>query len=277
MSLEGYNDNLMVALETLWSKFLAYIPSLVSAIIIIVAGVVISKLLQHLTMAGLALIRFDKVSEKVGIHDGLRRFGIKKSASEILGLIIFWVLLLVFFISAAETLDVQYLTQIIDAVIFYLPNVLGAGLIFVFGLIFAHFLRNVILGASERMGEDYAHLIANIIHAVVIVLVTVLAIGQLKIEVELLFRIIEIAVLASGVAIALAVGLGCKDLAYSIVAGFYAREIFKEGMYIELADGTAGTVEKIGAISTKMATMEGNMLVPNSQLTGMKVKQVIAR
>lgn len=274
MSLEGYNDNLMVALETLWNKFLAYIPSIVSALIIIVAGVIISKLLQHLTMGALALIRFDKVSEKVGIHDGLRRFGVKKTASEIFGLVVFWVVLLVFIISAAETLDVQYMTQVIDAVIFYLPNVLGAGLIFVFGLMFAHFLRNVVLGASERMGEEYAHLIANIIHAVVIVLVTVLAIGQLKIEVELLFRIIEIAVLATGIAIALAVGIGCKDLAYSVIAGFYARELFKEGTYLELSDGTTGTIEKIGAVSTKMATMDGNVLIPNSHLTGMKVKQM---
>ena len=79
------------------------------------------------------------------------------------------------------------------------------------------------------------------------------------------------AVLA-GLAVALAVGLGCRDLVGQIIAGIYVREMFRLGQKVSI-DGMQGTIEEIGTVKTVLQNEQGELLyIANRNLLEQQVK-----
>ena len=153
--------------------------------------------------------------------------------------------MLVFIISASEALHLDKITGTIDAFVRYLPNIIGSGLIFILGLMAVHLLKNVIEDSSEKIGLAYGKILATVIHLIAVVVVSVLAINQLQLEVDLINRIVEIILISAGVVIALSLGLGTKDLSKNIVSSLSLREQLKPGVHLEF-ENISGTVKQVG-------------------------------
>ena len=257
---------MLEALKSLWIAVAAFIPTLVGALLIVIVGYIVAKILGRVTTVVLKRVRLDSASERVGLKDTLGRADIRASISQILGLIVFWVIMLTFLIPAAETLGLEKVSETIDSLIAYLPNVIGATLIIVIGLVIAHFVRNLVRSAAESIRFEYAEGVAKLANGVLIVIIAGLAIGQLKVEVALLNRVIEIVIIAAAAALTIALGLGSRELAHNLMAGFYAREQFKPGSSLTIG-ADSGTLEEVGTVNSKVKTSDGKMLyVPNHQL-----------
>ncbi len=250
----------------LWSKVAEILPNILSALLILFIGYFISKVLMKGSEKILKKLTFDSVSDKVGVHEILRKLGIKKTSSEIISVLIFWLFMLTFVISAAETLRLENVTKTIDSFALYLPNVIGAAFIFVLGLMASNFISNFIQGASDTVNSKYFRVFGAFVRSLLIVVVTVLAVGQLKIETELLDNILQIILVAGGAVLAISLGLGTRDIAKAIVAGFYARDLYKEGVFIKTKD-QQGRILQIGTVTTSIETSEGKKVhLPNEQL-----------
>ena len=147
-----------------------------------------------------------------------------------------------------------------------LPNILGAGLILILGLMVAHFLKGIIENITQKSNLEYGKILATVIHLLVIVVVSILAIDQLQLETELINRIMEIVLISVGVVIALSLGLGTKELSKNIVSGWSLKEQIKPGSYLEYKD-ISGTVKKINNVNIVIETSEGKTVhIPNSLL-----------
>ena len=261
-----WQNSLEASLGAIWSKFAEYTPNLFGTILLLLVGYLVSKAFASFIKRILRTVGIDKASEKVGLHKSLENIGIKSKTSELFGAVFFWLVMLVFIISASETLNLSKITDTIDVFIRYLPNIIGAGLIFILGLIVAQFFKNVIEGMSKQISSVYSKVLSSIVHVIIVVLVSVLAINQLQLETGLINRIVEIILISTGVVLALSFGLGTKDLSKSIISGLPLREQIKQGTRLEF-DNINGTVEQVGLINTIVLIEDGKKVhIPNAVL-----------
>ena len=266
LNLEILQKSMENSVQILWEKLVEYIPNIFGTIILLVVGYFISKLVAKISIKVLKILRIDKISEKVGLHKIFEKLGIQLKSSDLFGKIFFWLIMLVFIISASEALHLDKITGTIDAFVRYLPNIIGSGLIFILGLMAVHLLKNVIEDSSEKIGLAYGKILATVIHLIAVVVVSVLAINQLQLEVDLINRIVEIILISAGVVIALSLGLGTKDLSKNIVSSLSLREQIKPGVHLEF-ENISGTVKQVGVVNTVVELSEGKKVhIPNSML-----------
>jgi small-conductance mechanosensitive channel len=101
----------------------------------------------------------------------------------------------------------------------------------------------------------------------ILVVIGSLTVSQLKIETDLIDQVIQILLFATAGALTLALGLGTRDLARHVVAGVYARDIYRPGMDMAVGDDK-GVLVDVGAVSTRIRKKNGQVAyVPNAQLT----------
>lgn len=250
-TINVWGETLVTMMTTLWGKVAGFLPNLLAAVVLVVAGYYLARLLGFVVSRGLARIGLDSLSQHVGIAPTLERAGIKLQASEILGRIVFWIVALLFLITATETLGLPRVSETLDEFLLYLPRVLGAALIVIVGLYIAHFVRDLVRSGAEGLGVDYARPLGATAYGVLFIVVVSLAIGQLDVDTLLLDSIVAILIAAIGIAAALSLGLGTRDLSTNILAGVYARDLYAAGDKIELGD-IAGTLESIGTVKTQI-------------------------
>ena len=92
---------------------LSYIPQIFAAIVILVIGYFVSKLIRKITVSLLRKAKVDELSQKVGIKDLLAKSGLQLTAVEIIGNIIFYAVMLFVLMSTAEALGLSWITQTI--------------------------------------------------------------------------------------------------------------------------------------------------------------------
>ncbi|GIW42634.1 MAG: hypothetical protein KatS3mg076_3211 [Candidatus Binatia bacterium] len=254
-------------LGALWAKLLGFLPNLLGAALILGVGYVLSTGARRLVTASLRRIGFDDASRRVGFRALLDRSGISATASDILGILVFWLVFLTFLLSAAEALALPNVSETIEALVRYVPNVIGAVLLVVVGVTVAHFLRDLVRSGTQSLGVEYARALSNVTYVVLLVLVASLAISQLRIEAGLLNRAVEIVLVASGAALALSLGLGSRDIAKHVIAGTYAREVLRPGVVLSAGE-ERGEVEQVGALFTCLRDESGRRVyIPNGRLT----------
>lgn len=259
MQLDSWTQSLVGAMSTLWQKIAAFIPNLIGALVVVVVGFVVARLLDALLSKLLAKLGLDRLIQGTGLNKMMARVGVKVPISTLIGKIIYWFVLLVFLVSALESLGLERISATLDTLALYVPKVFAAALVLVAGLLLAQLLNSVVSGAAEGVGIDYASALGRIAQGLVIIISISVAIGQLEIKAELLNYVIVIVLLSVGIAVALAIGLGCRGIAAQIVAGIYVRELYELGQLVSV-DGIEGTIEEMGTVKTIIQTEQGELV-----------------
>ncbi len=259
MQLDSWTQSLVGAMSTLWQKIAAFIPNLIGALVVVIVGFVVARLLDALLSKLLAKLGLDRLTQGTGLNKMMARVGVKVPMSTLIGKIIYWFVLLVFLVSALESLGLERISATLDTLALYVPKVFAAALVLVAGLLLAQLLNSVVSGAAEGVGIDYANALGRVAQGLVIIISISVAIGQLEIKAELLNYVIAIVLLSVGIAVALAIGFGCRGIAAQIVAGIYVRELYELGQLISV-DGIEGTIEEMGTVKTIIQTAQGELV-----------------
>jgi len=266
MQQETWSQSFISAMTALWTKIASFIPDLITALIIVLLGFVVARIVDAVLSKGLAKLGLDRLMSGAGVTKMLGRIGIASPVSSVIGKIIYWFIILTFVVSAAETLGLARVSATLDAFALYLPKVFGAALILLAGLLLSHLVAGVVRGTVESIGADYAGGISRLVQGLLVIITVSLAIGQLQIETQLLNTVIAIVLVSFGAAAALAMGLGSRDTVSQIIAGVYLRELYEVGDRITV-DGTEGVIEEIGTVKTSLMDDEGRLIsVPNRSL-----------
>ena len=261
------------SLETLLSAFAAFIPSLLAAIIILLVGYIVSRILRTVVGAILRKIGVDKLADSTGIDEHLGRLGKKASVSNGLALLVFWIVFLIFIVSAADSLGLDQLGETIDQFIVYIPKIFAATLILLLGLAAASLIKNLVHNSAKSAGFDFAKPLSKAAFALVAILTISLTIGQLEIETRLLDTIVGIVLAALGIGCAISLGLGSRRASENIVYSVYIAEAVKIGDKVTLKDGLSGSVVEIGAVVTTIRTEDESLKLVDNQdfLSGLSI------
>ena len=200
-------------IESMWSRVLGFLPTLVSVIVILIVGWMIATLVQKVITRFLKLARFDTISEKTGITNILAKGDINYTLSEIIGVIIYWLMMLVVVLMAVNTLQLTVAAELLNRVILYIPNVIASVFILVLGIFFASVVANAVRTTAATAGMQQARFLGQATQMVIAVFVFIEALKQLGIDTSLIDLFIKAVLAALALGTGLAIGLGCKDLA----------------------------------------------------------------
>ncbi len=259
-------------LNSQWSDLVAFLPNLLGALLILLVGLIIAFILKKIGSSLFRKIGIDRVSKNAGVSDVMQDAGLAKRPSILAGKIIFWLVLFVFLVPAANTLGLTELVNLFKGVISFLPKIITALVIIIFGIMFAQFLRRSIIEKPSTIGSDSAKSLGNLIYGIMVTVIVLVALEQLDIETKLLHSIIKIVVTGVMLALAFSVGLGAKEVAHNLLSGIYAREHFKPGEQIEI-DDVKGKIQEVSTLNTIIALSDNETVsIPNSTLYKTMVK-----
>ncbi|RMV41689.1 CmpX [Pseudomonas syringae pv. maculicola] len=259
MELNLWTQSLLAAMTALWTKVANFIPNLFGALVVVLLGFVVAKLLDALLSKLLAKLGLDRLVGGTGLTKIIGRAGVKVPISTLIGKIVYWFVLLIFLVSAAESLGLQRVSATLDMLALYLPKVFGAALVLLVGVLLAQLVNGLVRGAAEGVGIDYSAGLGRIAQGLVIIISISVAISQLEVKTDLLNHVIVIALITVGLTVALALGLGSREIAGQIIAGIYVRELFQVGQQVQVGD-TEGQIEEIGTVKTTLLTDEGELV-----------------
>lgn len=215
--LHSWSDTVLAALAGSLSQFLEFLPKLVGAILIFVLGLLIASLVKTAVMRLLNVAQIEPFAERIGLAKLLRGLNTQISTQEVLGEIIRWAIILVFLIPASEVLGLPQLSQLINGLVDYIPNVIVAMVILMIGAVLADILSEVVGGASHALGASTANVLAVFSKYAVIVFSVMVALSELRIATDIINTLIMGVVGMVALAGGLAFGLGGKDTAAEIL------------------------------------------------------------
>ncbi len=195
-----------------------FLPKILGAFIILVIGWLIAKVTQLGVTRFLKLMRVDFISEKAGVDEFLLHGGLKQTAVDVLGMLVYWVLMLIVILIALNSMGLQTASELLNKIILYIPNVIVAVVVFIVGLFFAKFLQASVSTYFSNAGVKNAQSLGTIAQYAVIIFVVSMSLEQLSIGKELVISAFQIAFGAVCLALALAFGLGGKDWASNILS-----------------------------------------------------------
>ena len=205
-------QRLVVApLQTAVNQLMSFVPTILGALLILLVGGVIAKTLEQVIVRVLKVITLDKIADQIRLSTILSRGGIRRKLSELIGAVVYWIVMLAFVMTALNALNLTVAAELFQQIVSFLPNVIAAVFILIVGVFASAFLATTVRTAASNAGIVQSHLLSQAVQAAVIIFTAVASLQQLQIQfVGEVFLII-----LSGISLgcALAFGLGCKDLA----------------------------------------------------------------
>ena len=208
---------LLDSLRTTWGDIVAGLPDIALAAVLMVAGWLIARLARRLIIRLLRMLHVDEAAEKAGLDDFLVQGGVRYTMVTLLANAVYWMILLGVFVALLHSLGVDAAGQLLDRMMDYLPHVVLAVAVLVFGTLLARVVGGVVQTYLSNIGSAAAGPIAALARYAVIIFVLFMAAEQLAIGSAILVSAFQIAFAAVCLAGALVFGLGGRDWAARII------------------------------------------------------------
>jgi hypothetical protein len=192
--------------------FMRSLPWL-TALLVLIGGWVAAFLLRLILSWLLGLVRFNTACDKVGISEFLRKGQVKYQPSQLVGIIAYWTVLLVALFQIARILDIKVVTTFSDRLSAIVPGLLAGVFIGIIGLVVISFIGNFVMTVARTAGFPHAALLARVVKIAGYILVLGLALEQIDLSRTMITSMVQILFAAVVFGLALAFGLGCKDMA----------------------------------------------------------------
>lgn len=220
VEITDWGDAIFLALSNALNSFLAAIPQVLGALVIIIIGWIIAGVVGRVVQELLRRAGADRLFAEHGgqvYGNQSRQF----KPSDIAGELVKWVIRIVFLVAAANVLGMPEVSNLLNQVLLWIPNLIVAAVILLLAPIIARFVRGAIEVGAGRMGFTNAALLGRIAEIAIVAFAVVIAINQIGIAANLVNTLFIGLVAALALAFGLAFGLGGRDVAAELTRQWY--------------------------------------------------------
>src|SRR3954469_16679337 len=210
------------------------VPAILGAGVIIFAGYLLAKVLEKLTENGLRKVGLNRMLQRGGVIQAVERSGTHVNPTRVLGNLVFWFVMFAVILLAANALGLDTLANVMGTLVSYIPSVIAADVIILVGIVLGGFVEGFIAASAGAVHGGRS--LARVGRISVILLSVFMALQELGIATEILATACAILFGAVALAMALAFGLGNRDLAGEITREWYER--YRRGREETLAGET---------------------------------------
>jgi hypothetical protein len=256
--LRSLGDALAIVGSTLLERFVVFVPSVIGAVLLLLAGWVLARVLR--VLATRAAMLLDTLLARVGGPAGAERLRMGRAAG-MLGTGVFWVVLLFFATAATQVLGLQTFTDWLARLIDYLPTLAAGVLIVVVGYVVSRVVGDVVRATATRLDAAQRSVLARLTQVSILVGAVLVGADQIGIRITFLAIFAGAAAAAVVVGLAIAVGLGARDHIANLIGAHHLRQVFSVGQTVRVA-GHQGRILEVTTEALILDTVEGRVTLP---------------
>jgi len=210
-------DMLLDTTREFLHQIAAFLPRLALALAVGVAGWMIAKAVRFAIEKGLRAINLHVLTERAGTDHFLQQGGLQGDTTTLFGLLAYWAVILAALIIAFNGLGLTYITDLLQRVELFLPKILVALLVVVFGSYFARFVGEAVQTHCAEAEIPDSDILGKIARYLIMTFVVMIALSQVEVGGDIVQRTFLIILAGFVLALALAFGLGGKDWAAAML------------------------------------------------------------
>ncbi|MEA3435036.1 MAG: hypothetical protein U9R43_01125 [Thermodesulfobacteriota bacterium] len=264
-TFKSWSDVLFTSATALFSKLANLLPNLIGALLLLFLGWLAAKLCRRLALKILKWTGFERVMERSRINETIKTAGITTSIGDVIAIVVFWSIFLIFVVSASEVLGLSVVLSTLNRLILYIPNIIASIAIIVLTLFLARFVKDLIAVSLAQINSIYARPLARTVELLIIIFGFIVATTQLGFDIGILMANITLFIGGFVGIVVLSMGLGAKTVVENLLAGYYVRQLFNQDQDVILA-GEKGRIKKIHNLGIIMETESGEIMVPNHKI-----------
>jgi len=197
--------------------FLSAVPRIIGFAVVLIVGWIISSLLARGVEALLHAVNFNDMARRSGLADFVQKMGVRDDSAGVIAGIVKWFVRLIALVVAFDTLGLPAVSNVLNQLLLWLPNLIVALVVLIFGGLAAKALSRLVRGATAEAGFSNPDTLATVARVAVWGFAIVVAITQLGIATTLINTIIIGLIGGMSLAFGLAFGLGGRDRAAQIL------------------------------------------------------------
>jgi len=260
-TVDKWKDLTFESLSTIFKDIAAALPGIFGAFIVIIFGWIIIKITTFVLKRIFRAIKLNRVSENINDAKLFGGADIKIDLPKVIITFVKVLLWLVFIIVASDIMGLSIISTEIANLLRYLPVLLSAMVIFMLGLYLAKMIKEMVVKVFTSIGLGGGKLLGNVLFYLIIIFVSITALNQAGIDTQIITNNFTIVLGAFLLAIALALGLGSREVVGDLLRTFYSRKIYEVGDRVKIGK-LEGTVMGIDNISMVLKTETGKIIIP---------------
>jgi hypothetical protein len=208
--LEQFDRAVKLASTRIAESVANLLPGALVLLVLLVGALIVAVVLRYALRRALNGLDFDRRAERLGIS--LADWTPSRSASTLVASVAYWTVLATGLLLGLTALDAALPSQFAVSVLQYVPHLLAALAILIAGGMVARFLARAILIGAVNMGVQYARLLSLTVKWLVLIVAAAMALDHIGIGRTVMLLAFGILFGGAVLAIALAVGLGARDV-----------------------------------------------------------------
>lgn len=191
----------------------AFVPNLISGIVILLIGILLASLVRRFIIELLGALKIEHYLKKYDIPEAKKEF----SWTNILAEIVRWFVIILFLIPTADVWGLPQVTTVLNTFLLYLPNVFVAAIIGLVGMAFAKLAAELVRASTRKLSPDASRGLASSVRIAISIFVALAVLNQLGVAQDLIRILFTGFVAMIALAGGIAFGLGGKDFAHSLL------------------------------------------------------------
>lgn len=208
------------SLQQLWAAIVGRLPGVLAALLLLLVGMVVARGARAGIEKFLKLTQVDEYTERIKLNELLSHLGFGRSPAFVVGFLVYWLLILVFLVSAADAVQLTVVSQLLERFVLFIPKIVAAVLVLAGGLLLGHFFSEIVQNAATANEIQGGVALSKITRFVVMVFAAIMALEQVGLNTVIIASSVQIIMGTIGLGLAIAFGLGGKDVAAEIVRNF---------------------------------------------------------
>ena len=211
-------DIFVNSLNQFWLQLVNFVPKLLAVLVILFFGWIVAILVRSAVKRVLDFTHFDQFAQKSGLEAFMNNGNVKLTLSGIISQLMYWLVIILFVITGANSLELSAVANLLEQLATYLPHIIVAILVIVFGTLLARFVNRLVFAWLYGIKFEHALAVSTSAEYGIQLLAVFVALEQLGIGMQLIYSLFVIVFGAVFLALAIAFGLGGKDWAAKVIA-----------------------------------------------------------
>ncbi len=266
----SFTETLIETFNEMIKSFMSFFYNLIGAIIILVIGWVVAKMVAAVTQKMLEKVGADKIGEKLNDIDAIKSLKLEIKLSSIISKVLYYFILIFMLRPAADTLGIPAISDMVKLLVEFIPKLISSALMLSAGIFLADALKNFVVTLCKSFNIAAGKLIGTAIFFFLLIIFVIQAVAQVGINTSLLESSFNL--LVGGIIFAFAIGYGfaSKEILLNIISSFYSKNKYKEGQVIEI-DGIKGEIIAMDNTTITLKTLDSKTIFPLQVLQSKKV------
>lgn len=209
------------AYTSVLAQVLGFLPTLLAAIIVFLLGLLLAKWSKKLVVSLFGSLHLGNLLGKTGLKNFLDKAEIQIKIEEILGNIVKWLIIFIFFIATVNILGLESVSAVLNTVLAAIPRILSAAFILTAGILLAGLVESLVKGSVGQVDTKLGRISGKFASWLVMIFAILAGINELGIAQSLINTIFIGVVAMLSLGFGLAIGLGAKDLVGQLLQEWY--------------------------------------------------------